>query len=326
MKVYVSFWLPEAPLNELRAKHTVIINEKPTLPPPDELVAQLADADAMLCVGSRMDKAVLDKVGKRLKIIANWGVGYNNIDADYAAQKGIMVTNTPDVLTETTADLSWAILMAVARRVVEADAHVRAGKFQGFAPFTMLGADVWGKTIGIIGFGRIGQAVGRRALGFGMKVLYYDSRRLAPEKERELSATYADVDTLIKESDFVSLHVPLIDETHHLINASRLKAMKPTAFLVNASRGPVVDEQALLDALREKTIAGAALDVFEKEPAVTPGLLELPNVVLTPHVASNTQEANARMAHGAMRNVARALAGNYPALSLVNPAVLERLS
>ncbi len=317
MKVYVSFWLPEAPLNVLRERHTVEVNQDPVVPASDELIAHLSDVDAFLCVGARVDKYVLDRVGARLKIIANWGVGYNNIDADYAAQKGIMVTNTPDVLTETTADLSWAILMAVARRVVEADAFVREGKFKGFLPFTMLGADVWGKTVGIVGFGRIGQAVGRRALGFGMKVLYYDSMRLSPEKERAFPATYADVDSLVKQSDFVTLHVPLIDETKHLINATRLKMMKPTAFLVNASRGPVVDEQALLDALKAKTIAGAALDVFEKEPAVTPGLLELPNVVLTPHIGSGSWETRTNMGHVAVRNILEALDGKAPP-NLVN--------
>jgi glyoxylate reductase len=322
MKVYVSFWLPEAALHALREKHTVVVNENPAVPPPDELVAHLSDADGFLCVGSRVDKYVLDRVGTRLKIIANWGVGYNNIDADYAAQKGIMVTNTPDVLTETTADMSWALLMAVARRVVEADTYVRAGEFQGFKPFAMMGADVWGKTIGIIGFGRIGQAVGRRALGFGMKVLYYDSRRLTPEAERELSATYSDVDTLLKESDFVSLHVPLIDETKHMIDAKRLSLMKPTAFLVNAARGPVVDEHALLDALRTKKIAGAGLDVFEKEPELTPGLTDLPNVVLAPHIGSGTWETRTNMARVAVKNLLAALDGQTPP-NLVNKPVTQ---
>ncbi len=317
MKVYVSFWLPEAPLNVLREKHEVIVNEKESLPSADELVAQLADADAFLCVGSRVDSSVLDRVGDRLKVIANWGVGYNNIDADYAAGKGIMVTNTPDVLTETTADMAWALLMAVARRVVEADAYVRAGQFQGFKPFAMLGSDVWGKTIGIVGFGRIGQAVGRRALGFGMKVLYYDAVRLSPESEKELSATYVDLDTLVKVSDFVSLHVPLVDDTRHLIDAARLSTMKPAAFLVNAARGPVVDEQALLDALRDGKIAGAGLDVFEREPEVTPGLLELSNVVLAPHIGSGTWETRTNMAHIAVRNIIAALDGETPP-NLVN--------
>lgn len=320
MKVYVSFWLPEAPLNALRARHTVVVNEKPTLPSPDELVAQLSDADAFLCVGSKVDKSVLDRAGKRLKIIANWGVGYNNIDADYAAQKGIMVTNTPDVLTETTADMSWALLMAVARRVVEADEYVRAGEFQGFKPFAMMGSDVWGKTIGIIGFGRIGQAVGRRALGFKMKLLYYDSRRLAPEQEKELGATFADVDTIVREADFVTLHVPLLPETHHLIDARRLAMMKPTAFLVNAARGPVVDEQALLEALRQKQIAGAGLDVFEKEPELTPGLTELKNVVLAPHIGSGTWETRTNMAHVAANNILAALDNQTPPNLVNKPA------
>jgi glyoxylate reductase len=320
MNVYVSYWLPEAALEPLREKHTVVSNQADVLPSRDELIGHLRESDAMLCVGSRIDKEVLDQIGTRLKIIANWGVGYNNIDAEYAAQKGIMVTNTPDVLTETTADLSWAILMAVARRVVEADKYVRAGKFQGFAPFTMLGADVWGKTIGIVGFGRIGQAVGRRAIGFGMKVLYYNRKRLPVEQEQALQATYADMDTLLAQSDFVSLYVPLTEETRHLIDAKRLSQMKKTAFLVNISRGPVVDEQALLDALRAGTIAGAALDVFEREPQLTPGLTELDNVVLTPHIGSGSWETRTNMAHVSVRNILAALEGQRPP-NLVNSPV-----
>ncbi len=320
MKVFVSYWLPDAPLNALREKHTVVVNEENRVLTSQELVAQLADSDALLCVGSRVDRAVLDAVGPRLKIVANWGVGYNNIDADYAAQKGIMVTNTPDVLTETTADLSWAILMAVARRVVEADVYLRAGQFQGFKPFAMLGADVWGKTLGIIGCGRIGQAVGRRAQGFGMRVLYHNRKRLDKETESALGAHYMEIDALLKESDFVSLNVPLTEETHHLIDARRLSLMKPSAFLVNTTRGPVVDEQALLTALLEKQIAGAALDVFEKEPAVTPGLTELPNVVLTPHIGSGSWETRTAMAYVSVRNIIAALAGQTPP-NLVNKPI-----
>ena len=317
MKVFVSYWLPEAPLNTLRQKHTVVLNEENRVLPPDELVAGLADADAMLCAGSRVDKAVLDAVGPKLKVIANWGVGYNNIDADYAATKGIMVTNTPDVLTETTADLSWAILMAVARRVVEADKYVRAGDFVGFKPFSMLGADVWGKTIGIIGYGRIGQAVGRRAKGFGMRVLYHNRK---PVQDDPSGAEYTDIETLLKESDFVSLYVPLSDETRHLINAERLALMKPSAFLVNVSRGPVVDENALLAALKDKTIAGAALDVFEKEPELTQGLLSLSNVVLTPHIGSGSWETRTAMADVSVKNIIAALDGQTPP-NLVNKPV-----
>ncbi len=323
MKVYVSFWLPEAPLNVLREKHTVVVNPKEQLPSPDELVAHLADADAFLCVGSRVDRAVIDRLNPRLKIIANWGVGYNNIDADYAAQKGIMVTNTPDVLTETTADFSWAILMAVARRVAEADKYVRDGQFKGFKPFAMLGSDVWGKTIGIAGFGRIGQAVGRRALGFGMKVLYYDQKPIDRQREQELQAQYVDLDTLLRESDFVSLHVPLVEETRHLIDARALSLMKPSAFLVNAARGPVVDEQALVDALKSKRIAGAALDVFEKEPEVHPELLKMPNVVLAPHIGSGSWETRTNMGHVAVKNIIAALDGRTPP-NLVNRPSLRK--
>jgi len=320
MKVFVSYWLPDAPLNALREKHTVVVSKEDRVLSSQELVAQLADCDALLCVGSRVDRTVLDAVSPRLKIVANWGVGYNNIDADYAAQKGIMVTNTPDVLTETTADLSWAILMAVARRVVEADTYVRAGQFQGFKPFAMLGADVWGKTIGIIGCGRIGQAVGRRARGFGMRVLYHNRRPLDKETERALGAHYMEIDALLKESDFVSLNVPLTEETHHLIDARRLSLMKPSAFLVNTTRGPVVDEQALLAALRKKQLAGAALDVFEKEPAVTPGLIDLPNVVLTPHIGSGSWETRTAMADVAVSNIIAALEGQTPP-NLVNKPI-----
>ena len=320
MKVFVSYWLPDAPLNTLREKHTVVVNEENRVLTSQELVAQLVDSDALLCVGSKVDKAVLDAVGPRLKIVANWGVGYNNIDADYAAQKGIMVTNTPDVLTETTADLSWAILMAVTRRVVEADTYMRAGQFQEFKPFGMLGSDVWGKTIGIIGCGRIGQAMARRAQGFGMRVLYYDSNPLDKETERALGARYMEIDELLKESDFVTLHVPLMEETHHLIDTRRLSLMKPSAFLVNASRGPVVDEQALLEALRAKQVAGAALDVFENEPELTPGLADLPNVVLTPHIGSGSWETRTAMADVAVKNIIAALEGRTPP-NLVNKPV-----
>ena len=320
MKVFVSYWLPDAPLNALREKHTVVVSKEDRVLSSQELVAQLADCDALLCVGSRVDRTVLDAVSPRLKIVANWGVGYNNIDADYAAQKGIMVTNTPDVLTETTADLSWAILMAVTRRVVEADTYMRAGQFQEFKPFGMLGADVWGKTIGIIGCGRIGQAMARRAQGFGMRVLYYDSNPLDKETERALGAHYLELDALLRESDFVSLHVPLAEETHHLIDARRLSLMKPSAFLVNVSRGPVVDEQALLTALIEKQLAGAALDVFEKEPALTPGLTELPNVVLTPHIGSGSWETRTAMADVAVKNIIAALEGRTPP-NLVNEPI-----
>ncbi len=320
MKVYVSFWLPEEPLNVLREKHTVVVNDEDRLPTADELVAQLSAADAFLCVGSRVDSGVLDRVGNRLKIIANWGVGYNNIDAEYAAQKGIMVTNTPDVLTETTADMAWALLMAVARRVVEADTYVRAGRFQGFKPFAMMGSDVWGKTIGIVGFGRIGQAVGRRALGFRMNVLYYDTVPPTREVEQALCATYMDLDALLQQSDFVSIHVPLNEETRHLIDARRLSHMKPTAFLVNAARGPIVAEQALLEALRENRIAGAGLDVFEHEPELTPGLADLSNVVLAPHIGSGTWETRTNMAHMAAQNIIAALDGRSPP-NLVNRPV-----
>ena len=241
MKVYVSYWLPAAPMDNLRQHHTVVANESPELPSPEELVAQLNEADAFLCVGSQVDKAILDQVGPRLKIIANWGVGYNNIDAAYAAEKGIMVTNTPDVLTETTADMGWAILMAVARRVVESDKYVRAGEFHGFKPFNMLGSDVWGKTIGIVGLGRIGQAVARRAKGFGMKIIYYDLQPALPEIEQELGARW----NLLGAYDFQAGkggHVEVTSKSGYLL-ADAVRFVKVTPGM--SSKGEIiVDDQS----------------------------------------------------------------------------------
>ncbi|MCK4222564.1 MAG: D-glycerate dehydrogenase, partial [Dehalococcoidia bacterium] len=260
--------------------------------------------------------------GKKLKIVANYGVGYNNIDVDCATEKGIMVTNTPDVLTETTADLTWVLLMAIARRIAEADRFTRAGKFSKFDPYLLLGSDVYGKTLGVVGLGRIGQAVARRALGFDMKVLYYDVQPAAQEIETRYKAKYVDLDTLLKQSDFVTLHVPLIDATHHLMDKDRLSLMKRTAFLINASRGAVVDEQALVKVLKEGGIAGAGLDVYEKEPQLSPGLTELDNVVLIPHLGSATLQTREAMAELAAENVVAGLAGEKPP-NLVNRDVLK---
>jgi len=282
----------------------------------EELSARVADVDALVCLGNRVDRDVID-AGKKLKIVANYGVGYNNIDAEYAAKKQVMVTNTPGVLTETTADLTWAILMAIARRIVEADRFTKSGRFAGFDPYRLLGTDVHGKTLGIVGLGRIGQAVAKRSLGFDMKVLYFAVRRKDQETEQRYGATYVALDTLLRESDFVTLHVPLMDSTHHLIGKDKLALMKPTAFLINASRGAVVDEQALVQVLKERKIAGAALDVYEKEPQLSPGLSELDNVVLIPHLGSATQQTRNAMAEIVANNVIAALQGEPPP-NLVN--------
>ena len=316
MKVFVSYKFPEAALARMKEKFDVSVNQEQRLLSKEELSARVADVDALVCLANRVDRDVVD-AGKKLKIVANYGVGYNNIDAEYAAKKQVMVTNTPGVLTETTADLTWAILMAIARRIVEADRFTKSGRFAGFDPYRLLGTDVHGKTLGIVGFGRIGQAVAKRSLGFDMKVLYCGVRRKDREIEQRYRATYVALDTLLQESDFVTLHVPLTDSTHHLIDKDKLALMKSAAFLINASRGAVIDEQALVEVLKERKIAGAALDVYEKEPQLSPGLSELDNVVLIPHLGSATQQTRNAMAEIVADNVIAALQGEPPP-NLVN--------
>jgi len=247
-------------------------------------------------------------------------VGYNNVDVKAATGRGVPVTNTPGVLTETTADLAFTLILSVARRVAEGDRMVREGRFQFWAPFLFLGTEVTGKTLGIIGMGRIGKAVARRASGFAMRVLYYNQNRVSPSEEKEFHAEYADMKTLLASADFVSLHVPLNEKTRHLIGSAELALMKPAAFLINTSRGPVVDESALVSALKSGVIAGAGLDVYENEPALAPGLAELTNTVLLPHVGSATLETRTKMAMMATDNLIAGLTGRKPP-NLVNPEV-----
>jgi len=251
-----------------------------------------------------------------VKVVANVAVGYNNIDLAAARRRGVIVTNTPDVLTETTADFAWALLMATARRVVEADHFARSGQWQRWQWGLLWGADVFGKTLGVVGFGRIGRAFARRALGFNMRVLYQDAVRADTAVERELRASRTELEPLLAEADFVSLHTPLLPETRHLINERTLKLMKKSAVLVNASRGPVVDEAALVSALKERRIAAAGLDVFEEEPKIHPGLLPLQNVVLAPHIGSASFDTRLAMASLAVRNCLAVLDGK-PALTPV---------
>ncbi|MEA3253954.1 MAG: D-glycerate dehydrogenase [Chloroflexota bacterium] len=323
MKVFVTYKLPEAGMKNLRGKFDLILYEEERLPSKEDLLRNVPDADALLCVATVIDRDIMD-AGRKLRVVANYGVGYNNIDVDYATRKGLMVTNTPGVLTETTADLAWAILMAVARRLVEGDRLLRAGDPRVWKLNGMLGSDVQGKVLGIVGFGRIGKAVARRALGFGMKVLYYSRHRVASEVEQAYNATYIDLDTLLKQADFVSLHVPLDDSTRHLIDAAKLSLMKPTAFLINTSRGAVIDEQALAQALKQRRIAGAALDVYEREPELSRGLAEQDNVVLIPHLGSATKQTRDAMAELAAENVIAVLSGQVPP-SLVNKQVLKTM-
>ena len=269
---------------------------------------------------------VMDPVGETvlstpgLKCVSNVAVGFDNIDVAAATAHKVMVTNTPGVLDDATADFAFTLLMATARRVVEADNFTRSGRFRGWAIDMMLGADVFGATLGIIGIGRIGRGVAHRAKGFNMRVIYYDPNPLPPEAQESLGATPVDLKRLLAESDFVSVHVPLTPQTQHLLSKPQFESMKRTAILINTSRGPVIDEAALVEALAAKKIAGAGLDVYEREPAVHPGLISMPNVVVTPHIASGTTRTRSEMSAMAARNMATALRGGRPP-NLLNPEV-----
>ena len=291
---------------------TVDYNSSQTGLSKAELIARLRGKDGLIChIISTIDEEVL-AAAPTVKVVANVAVGYNNIDVAAARRRGVVVTNTPDVLTETTAYFAWTLLMAAARRVVEADHFARSGQWQKWEWDLLWGADVHGKTLGVVGFGRIGRAVARRALGFNMRVLYQDALRADAAVERELRATRMDLEPLLAEADFVSLHTPLLPETRHLMNERTLRIMKKSAVLVNAARGPVVDEAALVRALKEGWIAAAGLDVFEEEPKVHPGLLPLKNVVLAPHIASASFDTRLAMATLAVRNCLAVLDGKPP--------------
>ncbi len=287
-----------------------------------ELRTRLADKDGVLLFADRIDAATLD-VAPRLKAVCNITVGYNNVDVAACTERGILVTNAPGVLDDTTADMTWALLLAAARRIAESDRWLRAGNWHGMKFSDRFGRDVHHATLGILGMGRIGRAVARRAAGFDMRVIYHNRTRLEPALERVANARYVSMDELLAESDFLSLHVPYTDANRHVIGAAQLAAMKRTAILVNASRGGLVDEDALVEALRDDRIAGAGLDVFDGEPNVNPKLLALDNVVLAPHMGSATRATRLAMARLAIENLRRALAGEAPPC-LVNPEVLSR--
>lgn len=286
----------------------------------DELLAKVKGLDGLLSLlTDRIDGELLDAAGPQLKIVANHAVGFDNVDLAAATARGVLITNTPGVLTEATADHAWALLFAVARRIPESERFLRAGKFKGWGPLMFLGGDVTGRTLGVVGAGRIGHAMALRSRGFEMRVLYADEST-NPVLEQEIGARRVELAELLRESDFVSLHVPLLPGTRHLINAETLRQMKPSAYLINTSRGPVVDEAALAAALRQGVLAGAALDVFENEPAVHPDLLALENVVLTPHTASATIATRGKMASMAANNLIAGLRGQKPP-NLVNVEV-----
>ena len=286
-----------------------------------ELFRRIKDKEGLVCLLTEKVNEELLRAAPKLRIAANVAVGYDNITVADCTRRGVAATNTPGVLDETTADFAWTLLMAVARRLGEGEQLARSGKWKGWDLDQLVGADVWGKTLGLVGFGRIGQAVARRATGFQMKVIYYDAVRAPLDIEKGFHAEYRDLNALLAEADFVSVHVPLLPETRGLFNAKTFSQMKPSAFLINTSRGPVVDEAALVQALKSKKIAGAALDVFEREPLIHAGL-KRPNVVLAPHIASASLETRTKMACMAARNVVALFKGQRPP-NILNPEVLK---
>jgi len=318
-KIFITRQIPDKGINLLKEKGWDVAVGPEGKISREELLTGVKGVEAILSVlTEKIDGEVMEAAGKQLKIIANYAVGYNNIDVAEAEKKDILVTNTPGVLTDAVAEHAVALLFAIAERIVEADRYTRAGKFKAWGPKLLLGADIKGRTLGIVGLGRIGSAVAQRMQdGFDVKIIYHDVKR-NEELEKKYNIEYRELDDLLKEADFVSLHTALTPETKHLISAERLKIMKPTAYLINTSRGPIVDEKALSEALKNKTITGAALDVFENEPELTPGLTELENIVLTPHIASATEGTRDKMAEMAANNIVAALEGQTPP-NLVKP-------
>lgn len=294
-KVLVTRRVPRECLDLLKRHFDVEHYDKGTAIPRKRLLRSVKDKDGLLCLLTDRIDAELLAAAPGLKAVSTFSVGYDHIDVPACKARGIDVTNTPGVLTESTADFTWALLMAAARRVVEGDAFMRGGKYKGWDPLMLLGADVFGKTLGVIGFGRIGHAVARRAAGFSMKVLYYDTHRAAPELEKELDARFVPLDELLRESDYVSVHAVLDEGTRHLIDGRAFGLMKRSACLINAARGPIVDEKALVRALKSGRIRGAGLDVYEREPKMAPGLASCRSAVLAPHLASATLETRMKM-------------------------------
>lgn len=320
-RVLITRVLPEPALAVVRQACEVQLDPLDQPLTPAALQQAVVGKQGVLClVTDRIDAAVLE-ASTELKVVSTVAVGYDNIDVAAATQRGILVTNTPGVVTESTADLTWALLCSVARRIAEGDRYIRAGKWQHWTLLLMAGSDIHGKTLGICGMGRIGQAVARRAKGFHMRVLYHNRQRLDAALETELNATWVEKRTLLQQADFVSLHVPLSAATTRFIGAEELRLMRPTAYLINAARGPVVDEAALVQALQQGWIAGAALDVFENEPHVPPALQALENVVLVPHIGSASVATRTRMAVMAAENLVAVLRGESTPY-VVNPAAM----
>ena len=322
-KIYITRKLPERGLQIIRKHFDMEVWPEYAPPPKKTIIEKAKNVDALATLLSDKIDAEVFNAAPKLKIVSQLAVGFDNIDIPEATRRGIYVTNTPEVLTDTTADFAWALLMATARRVVEADKYVRTGQWKvGWHPDMMAGRDVYNATIGVVGAGRIGYAVAKRATGFGMKILFYDVVP-RPEIERDFGAKKVDLDTLLRESDFVSIHVPLMKETRHLINEQKLRLMKKTAYLINNSRGPVVDEKALYKALKEGWIAGAGLDVFEQEPIPADNpLLKLDNVVVAPHISSASLETRSKMGEMVAENLVAFFEGKKPP-NLVNADVMK---
>jgi glyoxylate reductase len=321
-KVFATHGLFEEARKILEAACDVEYWSEPERPPRTEVLRRVKDKEGLICLLTEKVNDELLRNAPKLRIASNVAVGFDNIDVDLCTKRGVVATNTPGVLDETTADFAWTLLMAVARRLAEGEHLARSGNWKGWNLDQLCGADVWGKTLGIVGFGRIGRAVARRALGFQMKVIYTDAVRAAEDVEKSVNADFRDMNVLLAESDFISLHVPLLPETCGLFDAPKFFRMKPTAYLINTSRGPVVDEAALVAALENKKIAGAALDVYENEPFIHPGL-KRSNVVLAPHLASASIETRTKMAVMAANNVVALFKGQRPP-NMLNPDILKR--
>ena len=320
--VYVTRMIPQQTIDTLRERYDVEVNPHDRALTKEELLQSVRGRDAVISLlTDKIDGEVLDAAGPQCKIIANYAVGFNNFDLDAATARGVIMTNTPGVLDDATATHAWALLLATARRISESERYVRAGQWHGWAPMAFIGQDVDNTTLGIAGLGRIGSKFARKAAAFDMNIIYTDAKP-NPEFERQYNARFVDKATLLRESDYLSLHLPLQPDTHHYIGTAELAAMKPTAVLINAARGPLVDEKALVAALKEKVIWGAGLDVFEDEPMLAPGLAELDNVVIVPHIASATTQTRLAMGKIATDNVIRVLSGEAP-LNCINPQVLK---
>lgn len=324
-RIFVARQLPGEAIPRLKAafgEANVDVYDSESTIPRNILLERVRGVDAILSLlTERIDAELLDTAGPQLRIVANMAVGYDNISVPACTQRRVAATNTPDVLTETTADLAFGLIIAASRRFAEGERFLRGGQWKEWTPTLLCGVDVYGKTLGIYGMGRIGQAVARRARGFGMRVLYTNRNRLPEEIERDLNASWVDKTTLLAESDIVSIHCPYSPDTRHAFSTAEFAAMKPTAVLVNTSRGPVVDEPALAAALRDRVLFSAGLDVFEHEPTVHPDLLALENVVLIPHLGSATYATRARMAETAAANIIALLQGGTPP-NCLNPDVL----